>query len=141
MEREQRFERRQEDRREVTPHQEYLEQRLRSFFAKCLAIFAVLGVTNAVALLGFGIVLGKESNLTDKIQRQRYDALLTSCVETNQRSTDVNDRIDDAIAKLPPRNQKSARVKSAPFRLILSAAVPYRSDCSAYAEARVKGEH
>lgn len=128
-----------EERRELTPHQEYLEQRLRSFFAKCLAIFAVLGVTNAVALLGFGIVLGKESDLTRRIQQQRYDSLLLSCGETNQRYQDVNNRIDDAIAKLPPKGQRAAQAKARPFRLIISAAVPYNHDCSNYAASRVKG--
>lgn len=128
-----------DDRRDVSPHQEYLELRLARFFAKCLAIFAVLGVTNAVALLGFGIVLGKESDLTNRIQRQRYDALLQSCAETNQRNQDVNSRIDDAIAKLPPKGQARAKEKAKPFRLIISAAVPYKRNCPEYASARVKG--
>ena len=133
------IERRMGERREVTPHQEYLEERLRSFFAKCLAIFAVLGVTNAVALLGFGIVLGKESSLTDTIQRQRYDALVTSCADTDQRNIDVNNRIDDAIQALPPKGRKKGRAAAKPFRLILNAAVPYKKDCPRWAEARLKG--
>lgn len=128
-----------DDRRETTPHQEYLELRLRTFFSKMLGVMVVLGVSNAIALLGFGIVLGKESDLTDKIQRERYDALVTNCAETNQRYKDVNSRIDDAIAKLPPKGQKAAETKARPFRLIISAAVPFTQDCPAYAESRVKG--
>lgn len=142
MENEQEFEEQRsgDDRRDLTPHQEYLERRLSTFFAKCLAIFAVLGITNAIALLGFGIVLGKQSDLTHQIQSQRYDALVTSCVETNQRNTDVNDRIDDAIKALPPKGQARATAKAKPFRLILNAAVPYRNDCPSWARARLKGE-
>ena len=139
MENERQFEKRTGDRRETSPHQEYLELRLARFFAKCLAIFVVLGVTNAIALLGFGIVLGKESDLTDKIQRQRYDSILQNCGETNQRNRDVNSRIDDAIAKLPPKGRAKAKEKAKPFRLIISAAVPYTKDCPNYASARVKG--
>ena len=136
-----------DDRRELSPHQEYLEQRLRGFFAKCLAIFVVLGMTNAVALLGFGIVLGKQSDLTRQIQhqtrqiqRQRYDSFFQNCVETDDRNANVNKQIDAAIAKLPPRGHARAAEKAKPFRLILNAAVPLRSNCSKYAEDRVRGE-
>lgn len=143
--------RRKEERREVSPHQEYLEERLheffdlvqerlRSFFAKCLMIFAVLGVSCAAGLLGFGIVLRKQSDLTDQIQAQRYDAVLSSCNETNSRNIDVNSKIDDAIAHLPAKRRDKAEKQSQAFRLIISASVPLTRDCYAYAKNRVQGE-
>lgn len=150
--------RRIEERRDISPHQEYLEERLheffeyiearlRSFFAKCLMIFAVLGVSCAAGLLGFGIVLGKQGDLTDQvaaqnaaIQDQRFDAALSYCNDQNSKNIDVNDEIDKAIAQLPLDQRVPAEKQSKPFRLILSAAVPLTLDCYAYAEARVQGE-
>lgn len=149
--------RRIEERRELSPHQEYLEERLhdffeqlearlRSFFAKCLMIFAVLGVSCAAGLLGFGIVLGKQGDLTDKvaaqnvvIQDQRFDAALSYCNDTNSKHIAVNDEIDKAIAQLPADQRVPAEKQSKPFRLILSAAVPLTLDCYAYASNRVHG--
>jgi len=134
------LDRRKGERREVTPHQEYLEERLRTFFAKCLAIFAVLGITTAVALLGFGIVLGKQKDLTHQIQVQRFESLLQGCIDTNQRNVAVNQQIDSAIAKLPPKGRSQAKEKAKPFRLILEAAVPYTPNCFDAAMRRTKGE-
>lgn len=150
--------RRIEERRDISPHQEYLEERLheffdlvqarlRRFFAKCLMIFAVLGISCAAGLLGFGIVLSKQGNITDSvaaqnaaIQAQRYDTALSSCNETNARNIAVNQEIDKAIAQLPPDQRVPAEKQSKPFRLIISASVPLTLDCYAYAEARVQGE-
>lgn len=149
MENEQQFDEKRtgDDRRDLSPHQEDLELRLARFFTKCLAIFAVLGITNAVALFGFGIVLGKQGDLTNEvsaqnavIQAQRFDAALSYCNETNTKNIAVNDEIDKAIAQLPPEQRVPAEKQSKPFRLILSAAVPLTLDCYAYAEARVQGK-
>lgn len=141
-------ERRKADRRDLSPHQRELEERLSRFFAKALAAFAVLGTTCAVALLGFGIVLQKQSDLTtrlkeitESIQQQRYDSLVASCDDTNSRNIDVNNKIDDAIAQLPPAQRVPAEKQSKPFRLIISAAVPMTLDCYAFANARVQGAH
>lgn len=118
-----------------------LEQRLNRFFIKALAAFAVIGLTSAVALLGFGLVLKSQAKTSEKIQDQRYKALVDICRDQNHRHDDVIKKIDDAVAAVPPppRQQRKARESAKPFKLIISAAVPYQKDCAAYARNKVKG--
>lgn len=127
------------ERRELTPHQQYLEDRLRRFFIRCLAIVAALGLICAASLAGFTVLLREQHNITSDIQRARYDSLLTSCNEQNSKNLAVNTEIDKAIQQLPPKRRELADKKSKPFRLILNASVPLTLDCFAYAQNRTEG--
>lgn len=128
-----------QERRADPPAHRDLEKRLERFLSRALAAFAVLGISCAVSLLGFGIVLDKQGEQADDIQQQRFDSIKRACEDTNARNKNVNAQIDSAIANLPADKKAKAEKQSAPFRAIISAAVPYTSDCEAYAQDRVKG--
>lgn len=126
-------ERRREPRRERDKEYENAEDRFGRFFAKALGSFAIIGVTTALALTGFGLVIRE-------IQHQRYVSLLISCRETNERNKNVNARIHEAVSDVPigPKRVKATEAAK-PFRLIITAAVPFTKDCTAYAKSRVGG--
>src|SRR5436190_8909572 len=70
---------------ELTAHADRIETRLRRFYSRALGAFAVMGIACAVALVGFGVVLDAQKTTTQTIQSQRYDALLSNCLDTNVR--------------------------------------------------------
>lgn len=118
-----------------------MRAQLAQFIRKSLMAFAVLGLSCAIALLGFGMVLRKQNDITNRIQEQRYSVLVQSCKETNDRNKDVNSKIDAAVAQIPdvpPGNRAKAKKSAKPFRLIISAAVPVHKDCKAYAKQRLR---
>lgn len=123
----------------INEHQKEIERRLRRFFIKALIAFAVIGCASAISIFGFGLVLKRQANTTRQIQKERFDSLVLNCKDTNARNKEVNNKIDDAIAAVPPGvEQKKAQEQSGPFRLILEAAVPKVDDCKKYAKIRVK---
>jgi len=105
---------------------------LERVLTKALTAFVVVGLSCAAAIFGFGFVLRE-------IQQQRFDSLVQTCQETNQRNQKVNAEIDSAINNLPEQQTKEQEAGTAAFRLIIEAAVPYTDDCHAYASERVKG--
>lgn len=114
--------------------EKHLDDRLRNFFIKVLIAFAVLGLTSVSAAAGAIIAL-------NEIQNQRYNSVLESCQDTNQRNTAVLDQINQAVQNIPPEKQtKEQKQGTAAFRLIISAAVPYTPDCESFAEDRVAGD-
>lgn len=82
-----------------------MEKRLHRFFMKALAIFAVIGITSAVALFGFAIVLGQ-------IKETRQDFVRDSCKATKQRHDDATNYITD-IANEQLRDAKTAAQRDA----------------------------
>jgi hypothetical protein len=127
--------------KELDEHADRIEARLRRFYIRALIGFAVLGIACAVGLLGFSLVLQSYHRIGQEIQGQRFNALLQTCLDTNQRNNNVLTRIDDAVNQVPPGPRHDRAVKSAqPFKLIITAAVPFTRDCHAYARSRVKGK-
>jgi hypothetical protein len=122
--------------KELNAHAQRIETRLRHFYSRALAAFAIIGVACAVALAGFGVVLRAQHNTTSEIQNQRYNAFLQNCLDTNVRHDNVIERIDQAVSKAPIRQRQGAKV----FKGILEAAVPYTKDCREFARDRVRGE-
>lgn len=115
-----------------------IELRQAKFFRGALLAFAIIGIACAIALLGFGLVLRKQSHVTELIQLQRYIATLDNCLDTNVRHDNVLARIDDAVKQTPLGKPRERAEKGAkPFKLILEAAVPYTSDCREYSHRRV----
>ncbi len=70
-----------------------IEEWLQKLIARALIAFAVIGVTSAVALLGFGIILKQHQNVTKEIQNQRRLQVLEPCISQNVRH-------DTTIARL-----------------------------------------
>lgn len=110
-------------------HATYLEDRLRRFFTKALYAFAVLGVTSAGALLGFGVVLDQQGDVSNDIQIQRYEAIYENCIQQNQRH-------DNAVAKaegILPKESREVVI------LLVNELQPYVEDCEKQARSRVQG--
>lgn len=84
----------------VNEYFDEVEARLNRFFIKALFIFATIGLTSAIALLGFGLLLGDQRDTNDKlekqvqtnrrlglaIQDQRRNFISDSCREQNRRN-------------------------------------------------------
>lgn len=117
------------------------EERFHRWFLSGLIAVAIIGLTSAAALAGFGVLLTKQGNVTNQIQMQRYGAVLDACLDQNVRHDKVIQAIDDAVAAVPPppANQQRARESAKPFKLILEAAVPYTEDCRRAAKNRTEG--
>lgn len=127
--------------KKLEEHKNEITYQLRGFFVKALVAFAVLGLSCAIALAGFGMVLRKQSDITNEIQQQRFDTLVQSCRETNDRNKDVNAKIDGVISAtpdVPPGKRKAVKRAAEPFRLVISAAVPLRENCQQYARGKVQ---
>lgn len=141
-------ERQTADRREGGWHQELREEleayaargeeRNRRFFSRALAAFAVMGIACAIALAGFGVVLDAQKSTTAKIQGQRYESVLQSCLDTNVRHDNTLRRIDEAAKQAPKKQRNPQGIKL--FKFIIEASVPYTSDCRKFARERIRGE-
>lgn len=128
-----------EDRRkhgyeELEKHVEEFEARLlkrvSGFFVKMLIAVALIGLTSTSALLGFGVLIRKESQNTTTIQQQRYDSLIESCNSQNRRH-------DRAIARAKINLTTPVGTRNA--IALIEQLAPFEKDCPAYARSRVKG--
>lgn len=104
-------------------HAHEMEDRLRKFFTKALIAFAIVGVTSAGSLLGFGILL-------KVIQNQRYDASYQNCRQQNIRHDEA---VAEARKVFPKRTQKGVVD-------VLDKLQPYIDDCAKQAKSRVRGD-
>lgn len=112
----------------------HLDERLHGFFVKMMIAFALLGFTSVGAAIGAFVAL-------NEIQDQRYNSLLESCQDQNDRNARVNNEINKALMAIPPGPKHDrAEKNTGPFRLIISAAVPHTDDCAAFAADRIKGD-
>lgn len=106
-----------------------IEKRLARLIAKALLGFAVIGITSAGALLGFGVVLKEQNRTSSEIQTQRYEASFQTCLAQNERH-------DAAIKKakviLPKQAQQTVI-------LLVNELQPFVEDCDKQARTRVKG--
>lgn len=119
----------EEMKEELQAHADRSERRLHSFFAKSLIVFAILGITSAGSLLGFGIVLGKQKQVTREIQQERYNTLLSNCEAQNDRHDRAILRAESILSK---EGQKSVR-------LLVDELQPMIDNCEVYSEARTRG--
>lgn len=123
---------------ELEEHADRIEVRIERFFRRALIALSILGVSSTIGLIGFGIVLKKQSNTSKQIQKQRFEVQVENCLDQNSRHDKVITKIDDAIAALPEKRKARAEKNSQPFKLILEAAVPFTEDCIGVAQSRVK---
>lgn len=109
---------------QLDQHTEDVENRLRRFFAKSLAAFAIIGVTAAVSLFGFAIVLKEFSNT-------RRDFILDSCKAQNGRHDATIKKLRlaaEASAKRNPKFAKEIRASVEDNVQIIDALAP-KQDC------------
>jgi predicted negative regulator of RcsB-dependent stress response len=112
-------------------HYEELELRLKRFFSKCLIAFAIMGISTAVSLFGFGLVLKQHQDLTKQIQEQRRNSVFEACRSQNQRH-------DDTVAKLKALPDFNPSAQAATISLIDSLAP--KQNCQQLAQAVVEGD-
>jgi hypothetical protein len=122
-----------------------VEARLNRFFAKALFIFATISITSAIALLGFGILLGDQRDTNDKLERevqtnrrlglaiqdQRRNLISDSCKEQNDRNRNTKNalRIQAAIDErnAPPEARAEIRRRRDVTFLLIDALVPVKN--------------
>lgn len=101
-----------------------IEARLHRFFTKALAIFAIIGLTSAIALLGFSLTLSE-------IKETRRLFVVATCLSQNQRHDKAVDRFNDASAraiKRAPEFAKQIRESTDDNLAIIDALAP-RQNC------------
>lgn len=90
---------------ELNKHADRIEARLRKFYLKALIAIAIIGLTSAVALAGFGYLLRKQHDTTNAIQEQRKESIFRACDDQNKRHdnsfTEFNKAAADYIKKHP----------------------------------------
>ena len=112
-------------------HAHDLDVRLSKFFRKCLIAFAIIGITSAIAIGGYGLVLRTQGKQADEIQQQREFSIRTACVDQNVRHDNTIDELNKASAKLieeNPGQKKAIEASVAANTKILEAAIP-KKDC------------
>lgn len=90
--------------KKLDEHTTAVEKRLHRFFAKALAIFAIIGISSAVALFGFSIVLSevKETRrefvrATCEAQNKRHDKTIAKFKQASKESIERNPQFADEI--------------------------------------------
>lgn len=80
-------------------HADSIEARFQRFVKKALIGFAVIGLTSALALIGYGFVLREQGKIVADIQTQRENSLRSLCEDQNKRHDDTSKKLTDAAAK------------------------------------------
>lgn len=109
-------------------HAAHIENRLRRFFTRALMAFAILGLTSAGSLLGYGLVLKKETRFSQEIQDQRFRSVLQQCLDQNRK----HDRAIKAGSLVLSRDNLAA------FKALVDELAPFEPDCIAYTQNLVK---
>jgi hypothetical protein len=118
-----------------------LTERVARFISKALMGFALIGVTSALGLLGFGFVLKREGENTDEIQKQRRESILTACRDQNIRhdNTVIQFRkIAVTAAAANPKQAKQIRRNIDANLRIIDAIAP-KQNCDHLVQAAVQG--
>lgn len=87
--------------KKLDEHTAAVEKRLHRFFAKALAIFAIIGVSSAVALFGFSIVLSE-------VKETRKEFVRSTCEAQNKRHDRTIAKFKKASAESIERNPEFA---------------------------------
>lgn len=118
--------------KQLDAHTVEVERRLHRFFKKALFIFAVIGITSAVALLGFTLVLGE-------IKKTRRDFVEVLCKEQNRRHDKTIAKFKSASAEAIKRTPKFAKEIEASVQdnlEIIDALAP-KQDCKKLGDVAV----
>jgi len=70
---------------QVDSHFEKLATKMERFMSQATIAFAIIGITSAIAIFGFGFVLKEHRDITQRIQEQRRNAIRTACQAQNSR--------------------------------------------------------
>jgi hypothetical protein len=120
---------------------EALTNRFARFITKALMAFTVIGLTSAIALLGFGLVLRREGRNTDDIQKQRRESILIACRDQNIRHDNTVIQFRRIAATATANNPKQAKQirRNIEANLKIIDAIAPKQDCDRLVQAAVKG--
>jgi hypothetical protein len=118
-----------------------VQGRFHRWFIVGLIAYAIIALSSAVALAGFGIVLTDQNNTTTQIQQQRHDFTRSTCVDQNQRHDLTGKKLiaatRQAIHRTPGRKAEIQRSSQTSLTLI-DALVPKRN-CEEVARKATEG--
>jgi hypothetical protein len=134
----------------IDEEMEAVKHDLRRFFNWGIAILAIVGLTTAASIFGFGILLTEQGKQNDKIasqqlqiQNQRRDAIRNTCEDQNTRHDNTVAKFE-AAAQEETKNhpEQAAQIQeSIQANLqIIDALVP-KQDCEALINQSVKPVH
>lgn len=140
-----------------------VETRFQKRYRGMLIAFSIIGITSAVALVGFGILLDRQGDQQDKIlaqqmqlgrlsaanrnlvidiQAQRKASIRSSCRDTNHRNEKTSQRLKDAAEeaaqKAPDAATKERIRQSVGTSLGLIDSLAPKADCDKKVEEAVK---
>lgn len=126
----------------IETHTRKVENRFRRWFIIGLVAFSCIALTSSAALVGFGVLLSKQSTLTRQIQTQRKDAIRKACDDQNTRhdGTAYALRLAEKDAKRRHPEQKKEIEKNSEVSLGLIDALAPHQDCDAIVKAATESK-
>lgn len=118
-----------------------LTDRLAHFIKRAIVGFAIIGLTSALALAGYGYLLREQHKTTNEIQQQRKETILRSCTEQNGRhnaTIKVLDKVLSDTVKSNPKLKAQVKDSRAQNLLLINALVPVQN-CSQLVKAATEG--
>lgn len=89
------------------------EKRLHRWLIFGLIAFTIIGLSCTGALVGFGVLLGKQAQVGRSIQEQRRDAIRKNCEDQNRR----HDRTLGRLAKAEKKAEKKAKTRKQKMKI------------------------
>jgi hypothetical protein len=117
----------------LTKHAEGIEKKLHGWLVKGLAIVGFIALCTAIALVGFGVVLSKQSDTQQSFKDTRKAFVRDSCVAQNKRHDKTIKKLDKLYnpafkrAKTVKRQKKLSQSRQGTIGLI-DALAP-KQDC------------
>lgn len=122
----------------LSQHARSVSDRFHRWFIISLAAFAIIALSSAAGLVGFGILLKQQGEVTTTIQAQRRATIRGQCEDQNQRNFVTVSALNMAVDKA----EKSAKTEQRKQRLrdnaqvsigLINALAPHR-DCEKVVE-------
>ena len=115
----------------LTGHANEVRDRFHRWFIITLAAFSIIALSSTAGLIGFGVLLTKQGDVTHDIQLQRKTTIRGTCEDQNQRNYVTIQRLNRASAfaiKQHPEHRDDIRQRTEVSIGLIDALAPHR-DC------------
>lgn len=115
----------------LTKHAQAVSDRFHRWLVIGLAAFSIIALSSAAGLVGFGILLNKQGNVTQDIQQQRAATIRGNCEDQNQRNYSTVVKLNKAVAfeiKKHPARAEQIRQSAEVSIGLINALAPHQ-DC------------
>lgn len=115
----------------LTKHADEVKARFHRWFVISLAAFAIIALSSAAGLVGFGVLLQNQGKVTHDIQLQRRANIRGNCEDQNQRNYVTIQRLNKALifaTKQHPERKEQIRQSSQVSIGLINALAPHQ-DC------------